>query len=202
MTESEQLVTIVSGLPRSGTSLMMCMLESGGIPVLTDGVESADEDNPQGYYEYEPVKKTKEDASWLRLASGKAVKVFYHFLCDLPPHYQYRVIFMRRSMSEVLASQKIMMNRRDKASRRVLLPADEKLVALGELQIRECREWAEGQKNVSILEANYNELLASPQEVLQSINRFLGADLNMVSMARVIDADLYRNRGWGDFGKI
>ena len=149
MTEGEQLVTIVSGLPRSGTSLMMCILESGGIPVLTDGVQSADEDNPQGYYEYEPVKKTKEDASWLRLASGKAVKVVYHFLCDLPPHYQYRVIFMRRSMSEVLASQKIMMNRRGRAAR---LIADEKLAALFELKIRECLEWAEGQKNVSILE--------------------------------------------------
>ena len=127
MTESDQVVTIVSGLPRSGTSLMMRMLESGGIPVLIDGVRDADEDNPQGYYEYEPVKKTKEDTTWLQQASGKAVKMVYQLLYDLPPHYQYRVVFMRRRMSEVLASQKIMLNRRGKTDTSI---ADEKLATV------------------------------------------------------------------------
>ena len=192
MTESDQVVTIVSGLPRSGTSLMMRMLERGGMSVLIDGVRGADEDNPQGYYEYEPVKKTKEDAAWLEQAPGKAVKMVYQLFCDLPSHYQYRVVFMRRRMSEVLASQQIMLNRRGTDDTSI---SDEKLATLFERKLREFQKWVDAQKNVSILEVSYNELLVSPQEPLRAINRFLGGNLDLVSMIRVIDAKLYRNRG-------
>ena len=107
-------LTIVSGLPRSGTSLMMKMLEAGGLPVLVDNVREADVDNPRGYYEFEPVKALKSDASWVAPALGKAVKMVYLLLMDLPSDQDYRVVFMRRNLDEVLASQKAMLDRMGK----------------------------------------------------------------------------------------
>ena len=108
--DTSRFVTIVSGLPRSGTSMMMQAIAAGGIPALTDGFRAADVDNPRGYYEFEPVKKTREDASWLDRAGGKVVKMVYRLLYDLPAEgYEYRVVFMRRDIREVLASQKKML---------------------------------------------------------------------------------------------
>src|SRR5208282_6104712 len=101
-------VVIVTGLPRSGTSLLMQMLCAGGLPVLTDGVRKADEDNPYGFYELEAVKRTKSDASWLSGATGRVVKMVYRLLYDLPPNRHYRVVFVRRRMEEILASQRTM----------------------------------------------------------------------------------------------
>src|SRR5688572_8703668 len=104
-------ITVVSGLPRSGTSLMMQMLQAGGMPVLTDGERSADESNPRGYLELEAVKRTRSDAGWIAEAVGKAVKVIHLQLRDLPSSHQYRVIFMRRDLNEVVASQQSMLDR-------------------------------------------------------------------------------------------
>src|SRR5262245_12295550 len=108
-------ITIVSGLPRSGTSMMMSMLEAGGLGALTDGIRAADEDNPKGYYEFERVKKIKQDTAWLADAKGRVVKMISQLLLDLPAAYQYRIIFMRRNIDEILASQKQMMVRRGTA---------------------------------------------------------------------------------------
>src|SRR5690242_7444054 len=106
---SDKFLIIVSGLPRSGTSMMMRMLEHGGIPVLTDRVRTADDDNPNGYYEFEAVKQTRKDPSWLAGREGKAVKMVYRLLYDLPADRNYRVLFMRRKLEEVLASQRTML---------------------------------------------------------------------------------------------
>ena len=107
MTPSERpFLTVVSGIPRSGTSLMMSMLESGGMPVLIDEVRGADIDNPRGYYEYEAVKALKHDASWVAQSCGKAVKMVYLLVYDLPPDIEYRILFMHRNIDEVLASQR------------------------------------------------------------------------------------------------
>jgi hypothetical protein len=106
-------IVVVSGLPRSGTSMMMKMLEAGGIPVLTDYEREADEDNPKGYFEFERVKNLKDgDDAWLPQAKGKVVKVIAALLTDLPSSYEYEVIFMRRAMPEILASQRQMLIRR------------------------------------------------------------------------------------------
>src|SRR5262249_30630691 len=102
-------IIIVSGLPRSGTSLMMQMLDGGGVPVLTDNIRAADTDNPRGYYEFEPVKATKRDATWLPAARGKAVKMVSQLLYHLPPGETYRVLFLERDLEEVLASQEKML---------------------------------------------------------------------------------------------
>src|SRR5262249_60413780 len=102
---------IVSGLPRSGTSLMMQMLESGGVEVVTDNIRAADPDNPRGYFEFERVKKTKEDPSWLPGARGKAVKMVSQLLYDLPRSARYRILFMERDLDETLLSQEKMLRR-------------------------------------------------------------------------------------------
>lgn len=107
----ESSVTIVTGLPRSGTSMMMRMLEAGGLPVLVDGRRGADIDNPNGYYEFEPVKETRTDASWVEGARGRAVKMVYRLLYDVPAEFRYRVLFMRRDLGEILASQRKMLTR-------------------------------------------------------------------------------------------
>ena len=109
--ESHPFTTVVSGLPRSGTSLMMQMLAAGGIPLLTDGVRTPDLDNPRGYFEFEPVKQTRQDPSWIPTAVGKAVKMVTVLLRDLPPEFDYRVILICRDLDETVASQKAMLHR-------------------------------------------------------------------------------------------
>src|SRR5262245_57688671 len=104
-------IIVVSGLPRSGTSLMMQMLDNGGIAVVTDNFRTADTDNPRGYYEYEKVKKIKQDASWLPGTRGKAFKMVSQLLYDLPPEEQYRILFMERDLEEMLLSQEKMLER-------------------------------------------------------------------------------------------
>src|SRR5438270_5105425 len=104
-------IIIVSGLPRSGTSLMMQMLDQGGVEVLTDNIRTADTDNPRGYYEFEKVKKIKQDASWLPQTRGKAFKMVSQLLYDLPASEQYLIIFMERDLDEMLLSQEKMLER-------------------------------------------------------------------------------------------
>ena len=108
-------ITIVSGLPRSGTSLMMRALDKGGINLLTDEIRAPDQDNPKGYYEFEKVKTVKQDSSWVSRAKGKAVKMVYRLLYDLPKKFSYRIVFMQRDLKEILVSQKKMLQRKNQA---------------------------------------------------------------------------------------
>src|SRR5512134_2763803 len=152
---SPQVITIVSGLPRSGTSMMMKLLEAGGLPPVTDNIRSADEDNPKGYYEFERVKQlTKGDVAWLPDAQGKAVKVIAALLPHLPAGYHYRVIFMQRAMPEVLASQRQMLIRRGEDPDKI---PDDVLAKLFEKHLKQVNDWVGRQPNVERLDVNYNE---------------------------------------------
>jgi len=184
-------VVIVSGLPRSGTSMMMRMLDVGGIPALTDNVRQPDEDNPRGYYEFEPVKRTKEDPSWLEQAGGKVVKMVYRLLYDLPPTRQYRVIFMRRKLEEVVASQDVMLSRRGRSGGDL---SREKLIALFEQQLAEFDVWIQQQSHFRILYVSYNDTLKNPRATAEMVNEFLGGKLNVDAMASVVEPELYRQR--------
>jgi len=184
-------VTIVSGLPRSGTSLMMRMLEAGGIPVITDGIREADEDNPRGYYEFEPAKRTREDASWLASAGGKVVKMVYRLLYDLPAGGPYRVVFMRRAIQEVLASQKKMLER---SGREGGGADDAQMAALFARDLKQFDAWIAGRPGFSILNVSYNELLTDPMPPAVAVNRFLDHRLDVGAMAGVVEPALYRNR--------
>ena len=184
-------VTIVSGLPRSGTSVMMQMLEAGGLAPLSDGLRTADEDNPRGYLELEAVKRTRQDPSWLANAAGQVVKVIHLLLRDLPADHQYRVIFMHRDVREVVASQRAMLARSGRQGAN--LP-DDKLAAAFETQLRDVEAWLARQPNFRLLTVEHRAAIERPAEVARVVNEFLGGGLDETAMAAVVDAALYRQR--------
>ncbi len=186
---SESII-IVSGLPRSGTSMMMKMLEACGIGVITDNIRKADEDNPKGYYEFEDVKKIKEDVSWLRGSQGKAVKMVSMLLYELPAHYNYKVIFMRRGIGEIISSQRKMLERKGEKN----IPADEEMERLYEKHLREIEAWLEKQSNIKVLYLLYRDVLDSPQKNAENIIQFLGEPLEIEKMVQAVDKSLYRNK--------
>jgi hypothetical protein len=188
----EDRIVVVSGLPRSGTSMMMKMLEAGGIVILTDHARKADEDNPKGYFEYERVKKIKDgDVDWLPQAKGKVVKIIAALVTHLPHSYEYDVIFMRRAIQEILASQRQMLIRRGEDPDKV---EDEVLAVLFEKHLAQVIDWAKKQKNVRFIEVDYNDMLKDPDPLIRNINQFLGNRLDANQMASVIDPELYRQR--------
>jgi hypothetical protein len=185
-------LTIVSGLPRSGTSMMMQMLEAGGMVILTDRIRTADEDNRKGYYEYEKVKSLKNDQSWLADASGKVLKIISDLLKYLPETCSYKIVFMERNIHEVLASQEQMLLRRGVASGEV---SDEHMAQIFEKHLTETRTWLEEQPSMEILYINHSEVLGFPLIQVDRINEFLGGSMDVGRMASVIDRGLYRQRG-------
>lgn len=192
----DEFITIVSGLPRSGTSMMMKMLEAGGIPPITDEQREADEDNPKGYYEFERVKAMdKGDTAWIAEGRGKVVKVISALLKYLPPGEQYRVVFVRRNMSEILASQRKMLIRRGENPDKM---DDEQMAMLFEKHLKQVDEWLKSQPNFRVLYVHYSDILAEPQPHINELNRFLGGNLDTVAMAAAVDPGLYRNRKSGD----
>lgn len=187
-----QFVTVVSGLPRSGTSMMMKMLEAGGLVALTDELRTADVDNPKGYYEFERVKKLSQgDTEWLPLAEGKVVKIISALLRFLPPSHEYRVVFMRRHMSEILASQRKMLAHRGEDAQKM---DDEEMSQSFEKHLLQVEQWLASQANVSVLYVHYTDLVTAPEAQAKKLNDFLGLGLDVAKMAEVVDPHLYRNR--------
>lgn len=184
-------ITIVSGLPRSGTSMMMRMIDAGGLMALTDNIRVADSDNPRGYFEFEPVKRTKEDSTWLSGARGRAVKMVYRLLYDLPAEFRYRVIFMRRKLLEVVRSQDAMLTRLGKSGGEL---SPDKIIGLFEQQIHEFESWVAGQSNFQVLYISYNDVLEAPRPIVAQVNAFLGGGLDEQRMLAVVEPDLYRQR--------
>jgi hypothetical protein len=185
----QSAIIIVSGLPRSGTSVMMQMLDTGGIEVLTDNLRTADTDNPRGYYELENVKKIKQDASWLPAARGKAIKMVSQLLYDLPVQERYRIIFMERDLDEVLASQEKMLKRLGRA------PAPlEQMKASFTLHLERLHDWLRQQANMEVVRVCYANLVDRPQTEAERVNQFLGGIADVPGMACAVDSSLYRNR--------
>lgn len=187
----QRQIAIVSGLPRSGTSMLMRMLEAGGMQVLTDDIREADQDNPKGYYEFERVKQIEHDQSWLEDAEGKVVKMISQLLEHLPPDHTYKVVFMHRRMEEILASQRRMLIRRGEPSDRV---SDEQMAALFRKHLERLRTWLDQQPNFEVIYVSYNEVLANPVEQARRLSQFFDGALDVESMVNVVDATLYRQR--------
>ncbi len=192
-------VIVVSGLPRSGTSMLMNMLDAGGVPVMTDRVREADEDNPKGYWEYERVKNLgkEPDKSWLRAVRGKAVKVISPHLSQLPDENFYLVILSRRDPREIIASQNLMLERRDEPNPL----ADDKALSLYEKHFIKVRALVEGKPNFEMLEVDFRETLTDPAACANRISDFLGGWLDVEKMIGVVDPKLYRSRK-EELGKI
>ena len=185
------MITIVSGLPRSGTSLMMQMLVAGGMSALSDGERRADTDNPRGYLEWERIKQLPNDPECIAEGEGKVVKVISRLLLSLPAGREYRVIFMQRPMPEVLASQDEMLRRRG-AYKEGANPAA--ISAAFEKHLLEVYAWLDGKPYVKTLRMQYHDVLSKPAEIGQHLAQFLAIPLNVEAMAQQVDASLYRNR--------
>ncbi len=183
---------IVSGLPRSGTSLMMQMLKSGGLPVLTDNVRKADTHNEKGYFEYTPVKSIGKDTSWVIKAKGKAVKVIAQLVPTLPmeKEHNYRIIFMERDLREAVASQHDML--RSKDTQGAYLP-DAQLRLTFAAQLRSVRKLLTIAK-IPVLYVSYSECIDDPSGTAAKVNEFLDDSLDATKMADVVNTNLYRHR--------
>jgi hypothetical protein len=186
-------IVVVSGLPRSGTSMMMRMLEAGGLPILSDGERSADVDNPKGYFELERIKNLEKetDKSYLREGRGKAVKAISFLIKDLPDDNDYRVIFMRRDLDEVLASQDKMIARLDQGDTSA---EDEAMKEAYRNDIVRTRLHCRNRPNFELVEVQYKATVEDPTATARSLNAFLGGHLDEGAMREAVDASLYRNR--------
>ena len=182
-------IIIVSGLPRSGTSLMMQMLESGGVAVVTDHVRAADTDNPRGYYELEKVKRLQRDASWLPETRGKAFKMVSQLLYDLPAGERYRIIFMERDLDEMLLSQEKMLERLNRSA----APRGE-MKRSYTLHLDRLHGWLRQQRNMEVLHVSYNDLVERPEGQARRVREFLGGQGDLERMTAAVDPSLYRNR--------
>lgn len=185
-------IVVVSGLPRSGTSMAMKMLQAGGVGVVTDGVREADQDNPGGYYEDERIKDLHriEEKGFLRQARGRAVKVISFLLKDLPADNSYKVIFMERDLEEILASQEKMLAHRDEES----ATENERMRDVYVEHLRHVRFMVGYRRHFDTLFLDYREVLQRPEASARRINAFVGGGLDEQAMAEVVDPSLYRNR--------
>jgi hypothetical protein len=184
---------VVSGLPRSGTSMMMKMLEAGGVPIWSDCERGADIDNPKGYFELERIKELEKetDKSYLREGRGKAVKAISFLIKDLPDDNDYRVIFMRRDLDEVIASQEKMIARLDQGD----TSADpEALKEAYRNDIVRTRLLCKNRPNFELIEVSYRAAIEDPAAASRAVNVFLGGALDEAAMREAVDASLYRNR--------
>jgi hypothetical protein len=189
---AEDFTVVVSGLPRSGTSVMMQMLAAGGIPVATDECRPPDADNPCGYFELEAVKSIARDASFLDGCRGKVVKIIHALLPHLKLDREYRIIFMRRKLDEVLASQRKML---DRAGRGGATLNESQLKPIYANQIQQALRWlGEHRDHIRVLEIDYAELIIAPTLVANAVNAFFDGMLDETAMAAVVNPSLRRNR--------
>ena len=189
-TENHEIITVVSGLPRSGTSLMMQRRRAGGLTCLTDELREADISNPKGYFEFEKVKGLRADNSWLPEAKGKVIKIISHLLSCLPPELNYKTIFMERDLGEVLASQRKMLANQGRGEENL---SDERLGQIFAQQLRQVRKML-ADRQISTLFLGYKDVLEDPVEISTQLRAFLGNNLDQQAMRDVVDHNLYRQR--------
>ncbi len=185
------MITIVSGLPRSGTSLMMQMLDAGGMPVLSDGERKADTDNPKGYLEWERIKQLPKEPGLIAEAEGKVVKVISQLVLALPAGHDYRIVFMQRPLPEVLKSQEEMLRRRGNADSIADTSAIEEAF---QRHLIEVNKWLAERPNMRISRVHYHRVLREPKAVAEEVAEFLAVPLDVAAMVRQVDGSLYRNR--------
>ena len=193
-------VVVVSGLPRSGTSMAMKMLEAAGMELVVDYIRTADEDNPKGYYEDERVKDLAEtaDKSWLKAVRGKVVKVVSSLLNHLPQNNVYKVVFLRRNLHEVLASQAKMLERRGEESQ----TADADLLGMYEAHLEKVAFQLRFRTNFEVLYLDYADVVRDPLGQARRMADFVGGGLDAERMAGAVDGSLYRNRRTADGGIV
>jgi hypothetical protein len=184
------MITIVSGIPRSGTSMMMQMLQAGGLELLVDNERKADDDNPRGYFEFEKVKQLRRDKSWIGQAEGKVVKVITQLLPDLPSDRKYKVILMNRDIDEVLASQSEMLKRRGESG---AIAQIEELKGAFEKHSTQMGIWLRQRECFDVLEVRYADAVTNPRAQAEAVVKFLGMSLDIDAMVQSVSRKLYRH---------
>ena len=170
---------------------MMQMLVAGGIPALSDGLRTPDENNPKGYFEWEPAKSLKDHPENIVAAEGKAVKIISALLPQLPDGHEYRVLFMIRPLEEVVASQNKMLQR---LGRDVPKTPQRTVIAAFEKHLKEIDGWLAKKSNVKVLRVQHGKLLADPESEAARISEFLNYALDVGAMARQVERSLHRER--------
>ena len=188
-------IVVVSGLPRSGTSMMMKMLQAGGVDIVSDGKRTSDEHNTEGYFEFERVKALKTDHRWLLECRGKAVKIISHLLHAIPPGLQYKVVFVRRNMDEILLSQKKMYQRLQQQPDTV---PDNVLATKFSAHLIKIENWMRRRKDLDFQFVHYSHVVKDPASGAEIIQRFLNRPMDLDKMAAAVNPELYRNRSGGD----
>jgi hypothetical protein len=174
--------------------MMMGMLEAGGLKLLADEVRRPDLDNPNGYFEFAPAKRISRDQTWLPLARGKGVKIISLLLPNIPPSFVYKVIFMRRALPEILASQQRMLRRSGENTRH----DDDEMAQLYERHLRNIEAWLAAQTHIDVLFVDYADALSNPMETARRVKDFLDRELNLNAMAGSIIPKLHRQRALDD----
>ncbi|MEM9835273.1 MAG: tetratricopeptide repeat protein, partial [Bacteroidota bacterium] len=185
-------ITIVSGLPRSGTSMMMQMLEAGGMSIFTDKTREANESNPKGFYEHEAVKGLVRNKKFLTEAVDKVVKVIAHLLPQLPLKYRYRILFMERNLQEVVRSQQKMLLRDNKHE--VVADSSATLTQQYGQTLKMVKAWADKQPAIEVIYVQHRDVLSNPFQQALIINDFLEGELQVEKIAAVVDQGLHRER--------
>ncbi|MFN8283520.1 MAG: alkaline phosphatase family protein [Chitinophagales bacterium] len=186
-----ETIYVVSGLPRSGTSMMMQLLEAGGLPIFTDSLRSADENNKKGYYEHEAVKIIHKDNSWMKNAVNKTVKVVSHLLPNLPMRYKYKIVFMERDLHEIITSQSKMLQNLGKLQQNTAHYNIEQSFRQTNDKIK---KWLDTKPNIEVLFIDYNKAIVNGNETIQELDNFFEGKLNQEKMQSIIDKNLYRSK--------
>ncbi|HRE75092.1 MAG TPA: hypothetical protein PK798_10555 [Flavobacteriales bacterium] len=182
-----EMIYVVSGLPRSGTSMMMQMIERSGLEILSDHLRTADHSNPKGYFEYEPVKKLAADNSWLDQADGKCVKIIAQLLPYLKKDLSYKIIFMDRPIEEVLVSQNVMLGKKDQ-------PVNPAIGEVFKKSLDQVFTMIANSSNMELIRVPYHDVVSNPENVALIIAKFIGKDDKYSEMAMAVDPNLYRNK--------
>jgi len=185
--EIEDVVVVVSGLPRSGTSMMMQVLEAGGVKILADENRAADQSNKKGYFEYEPVKKLRENNSWLGESQGTAIKIVAPLLPCLLPRIRYRVIFMARPLGKTIESQSQMLANLNRPGASL---SNKQLASTYRSQIDQAKQLLAGHSLVNTLTVDYERALINPEQSAALVNEFLGGSLDEAAMISAVDPQL------------
>ncbi|NKB67206.1 MAG: sulfotransferase family protein [Candidatus Latescibacteria bacterium] len=171
--------------------MMMQMLHAGGLPLLIDQIRPANPANPAGYFEFEPVKRLREDASWLGQARGKGVKIISPLLYALPDQFDYQILFMQRSLDQIMASQRAMI---EEQSRAVNIHEDNELRGHFEQHLEAVESWLQEQSNMAVLPVTYLDVIDNPLEAARQIASFLCIEVSLQHMAQAVRPDLLRQR--------
>jgi hypothetical protein len=189
-------IIVVTGLPRSGTSMMMQVLAAGGISPHADDQRAADPDNPRGYYEHSAAMRLHQETTWLPEARGKAVKIVAPLLPYLPPTERYRLIFMHRPLGEVVASQRAMLQR---LGRRGGHLEDAELIQAFTSQLVRLQNWLERRSEIPVLAVRYADAIYDASGTAMRLARFLGEPFDLFAAAAAIDTSLRHHGGTSGF---